>query len=53
MVLEVVETFGPFLIPAALFAVGVVVYALLVLLGHRGLLPGHTDGNTDDAGRND
>jgi hypothetical protein len=34
------ETFGPFLIPAVIFAVGVIAYAVLVWLTRRGLLGG-------------
>lgn len=45
MVLDaLVETFGPFLIPAALFAVGVVGYLLLVALSR---LTGSTDRSRD------
>jgi hypothetical protein len=33
-----VETFGPFLIPAVVFVLGVVGYALLWLLSQRGVL---------------
>jgi hypothetical protein len=32
-----VETFGPFLIPVALFVAGIVGYAALVALGRAGL----------------
>lgn len=34
---SVVETFGPFLIPAAIFAVGIGVYVLLWVLGRFGV----------------
>jgi hypothetical protein len=42
-----VETFGPFLIPATVFVVGVVGYGILIALTRYGLLPGrdHDDGN--------
>jgi hypothetical protein len=30
---DLVATFGPFLIPATVFAVGIAIYALLVILG--------------------
>jgi hypothetical protein len=36
----IVQTFGPFLIPAVLFVVGVVGYAVLILMTRYGLLPG-------------
>jgi len=36
---QVVETFGPFLIPAAVFVLGVVGYGLLWLLSRWELLP--------------
>jgi hypothetical protein len=40
MVLDaLVETFGPFLIPATIFVVGVVGYGVLILLTRHGLLP--------------
>jgi hypothetical protein len=35
----VFETFGPFLIPAVVFVLGVVGYGLLWLLSRRGVLP--------------
>jgi hypothetical protein len=35
----VIETFGPFLIPATVFAVGAVGYGLLILLSRYGLVP--------------
>jgi hypothetical protein len=35
----VVETFGPFLIAVAVFALGVAGYAVLWLLTRRGVLP--------------
>jgi len=47
-----VETFGPFLIPVAIFVLGLTAYGLLVFLGRRGLLPWRTPGGTD-RGRND
>ena len=34
-----VDTFGPFLIPAVLFVVGVVGYAILIALTRYGILP--------------
>ena len=44
-----VETFGPFLIPAAIFAIGVVGYGILILLTRYGLLsrPGGRSGGND------
>jgi hypothetical protein len=39
----VVETFGPFLIPAAVFGVGFVGYVVLVLLTRWGVLPDGSD----------
>jgi len=38
-----VETFGPFLIPATVFVVGAVGYGLLILLTRYGLLPDRGD----------
>ncbi len=52
MATPLVEAFGPFLIPAAIFAVGVTAYGLLVVLGQRGLLPWDTPDETD-RGRNE
>lgn len=46
---SLVETFGPFLIPALVFLVGVVGYGILIFLTRYGLLPGINQGN----GRND
>lgn len=34
-----VETFGPFLIPAVVFVLGIAGYGVLWLLSRRGLLP--------------
>jgi hypothetical protein len=34
-----VETFGPFLIPATIFIVGVIGYGFLIVLTRYGLLP--------------
>lgn len=34
-----VEAFGPFLIPAAVFVIGAIGYGLLILLTRYGLLP--------------
>jgi hypothetical protein len=36
---QVVELFGPFLIPVALFVFGAAAYGVLVVLSRRGLLP--------------
>jgi len=41
----VVSTFGPFLIPATVFVVGVIGYGLLILLTRYGLLPTRDDGD--------
>ena len=35
-----IEWFGPFLIPAVLFALGAIGYAILAFLSSRDLLPG-------------
>ena len=44
MVLDaLVETFGPFLVPALLFVVGLVGYAILILLTRWGILPGRRE----------
>lgn len=37
-----VETFGPFLIPATVFIVGLAGYGVLLYLTRAGLLPGQT-----------
>jgi hypothetical protein len=37
-------TFGPFLVPAVIFVVGLVGYALLLLLTRAGVLDGGRDG---------
>lgn len=44
-----VETFGPFLIPATMFVIGVVGYGILLVLTRYGLLPirGERDGGND------
>lgn len=41
-----VETFGPFLIPATVFVVGVVGYGILIFLTRYGFLPGRSQGNS-------
>ena len=43
MASPLVETFGPFLIPAVIFVIGLDVYAVLVVLSRRGLLPSRND----------
>ncbi|MEF8784750.1 MAG: hypothetical protein V5A45_02370 [Haloarculaceae archaeon] len=40
-----VETFGPFLIPATVFVVGVIGYGILIVLTRYGLLPGRSRSN--------
>ncbi|WP_268893112.1 hypothetical protein [Salinirussus salinus] len=40
---QVVETFGPFLIPVVVFVLGVAGYGLLWLLSRWGVLRGDTD----------
>jgi hypothetical protein len=44
-----VGTFGPFLIPATMFVLGVVGYGILILLTRYGVLPlrGDGDGGND------
>ena len=42
---EVLRTFGPFVIPVALFVAGLVGYAILLLLGRLGLIA--TEENDD------
>ena len=44
-----VETFGPFLIPATIFAIGVIGYGILILLTRYGVLPlrGERNGGND------
>ncbi len=42
-----VETFGPFLIPATMFVIGVVGYGVLILLTRYGLLPIRGNGGND------
>jgi hypothetical protein len=39
----IVDTFGPFLIPATLFVIGIVGYGILILLTRYGILPGRRD----------
>jgi|GEM_PF-3529377 len=49
VVAPLVETFGPFLIPATLFVVGVAGYAILwVLTGRRTKWADQADGDGDD-----
>lgn len=43
-----VETFGPFLIPATMFVVGVVGYGILIALTRYGVLPLRSDGSGND-----
>jgi hypothetical protein len=47
-----VEAFGPFLIPALLFVVGVVGYIILVALTRYGVLPGRARSRDGDRGNN-
>lgn len=44
-----VGTFGPFLIPAAMFGVGVIGYGILIMLTRYGVLPirGKRDGGNN------
>jgi hypothetical protein len=44
--------FGPFLIPALIFAVGVVGYLVLVALTRYGILPGRARNRSGDRGNN-
>jgi hypothetical protein len=43
-----VETFGPFLIPATMFVVGVVGYGILIVLTRYGVLPLRGEGGGND-----
>lgn len=46
---ELLRTFGPFLIPVALFVAGLVGYTVLVLLGRAGVIR-TDDGDNEESG---